>query len=247
MKLVDNLYAYLWPGVTMAEMQRYGNNCNSYVIVNALSGGKHLLIDPGQVVNEAKQHCLDRLLHEMEEDEIRVEDIGLIIYTHAHPDHYEAGQAIKEKSNALIAISKEEDEFMKTVGKQMSLQLEAMGIRVPEIVADFYLQEGALNLNGGLSLTILRTPGHSPGHMGIYWPAMKVYIGGDLIFHGSTGRADLPGGSARLLKESVERVSQLEIEYLLTGHQYGSTGIIQGEENVRRNFDLVRRNVFPYL
>jgi len=247
-KLVDNLYAYLWPGVTMTEMQRYGNNCNSYLIANCLSEGKHLLIDPGQTVNEAGQRCLDRLIIEMEEDGFKVEDIGLIIYTHAHPDHYEAGTAIKEMSNALIAINNTEAEFMDTIGKQMGKQLEAAGIKMPEIKADFYLQEGDLNLEEGtIRLSVLQTPGHSPGHIGIYWPAMKALFGGDLIFNGSTGRVDLPGGSAQMMKESIERVSRLDIEYLLTGHQYGGPGIIQGEQNVRQNFDFVKRNVFPYL
>lgn len=248
MKLVNNLYAYLWPGVTLAEMQRYGNNCNSYLIANSLFKGKHIVIDPGQTVNEVGQRCLDRLIVEMDKDGIRVDDIGLIIYTHAHPDHYEAGPAIKKMSNALIAISKDEGEFMNAVGKQVARQLETVGIRIPEIGADFYLQEGELDLGEAtILLKVLHTPGHSPGHASIYWPGMRVLFGGDLIFNGSTGRVDIPGGSAQLIKESIERVSRLEIEYLLTGHQYGSPGIIQGEQNVRRNFDFVRRNVFPYL
>lgn len=248
MKLADNLYAYLWPGVTLADMQRYGNNCNSYLIANCLPEGKHVVIDPGQIVNEVGQRCLDRLIVEMDKDGIRVDNIGLIIYTHAHPDHYEAGSAIKEVSNALIAISKAEAEFMNTVGKQMTRELEAAGIRMPDIGADLYLQEGELALGEGtIMLRVLHTPGHSPGHVSIYWAAMKALFGGDLIFDGSTGRVDIPGGSARLIKESIERVSRLEIEYLLTGHQYGSPGIIQGEQNVRHNFDFVRRNIFPYL
>ena len=122
-----------------------------------------------------------------------------------------------------------------------------MGLEVPEIKADFYLQEGQLNLDGGFSLEILLTPGHSPGHISVYIPIMKALIGGDLIFYGSTGRVDVPGGSSHLLKESVERIAQLDIQYLLTGHQYGSPGIVQGGQEIKRNFDFVRINIFPYL
>ena len=247
MKLIDNLYAYLWPGVTMAEMQRYGNNCNSYVIANALPGGKHVIVDPGQVVNEARQHCLDRLVAEMERDGLRVENVGLIINTHAHPDHYGASQTIKERNNALVTISEEDTQLMKVMMEQLAPQLGMIGLEVPRIEADFYLQEGRLDLGEGLSLEVLSTPGHSPGHMSVYLPALKALIGGDLIFYGSTGRVDVPGGSARSLKESIERIAQLEIEYLLTGHQYGSPGVIQGQRDIKRNFDFVRRNVFPYL
>ena len=247
MKLVDNLYAYLWPGVTMAEMQRYGNNCNSYVIANALPEGKHVIIDPGQVVNEARQRCFDRLVAEMEEDALKIEDIGLVINTHAHPDHYGASQVIKEKSAALVTISQEDAQVINVMMKQMAPQLELLGIQIPQIETDFYLQEGQLRLNEELSLEILSTPGHSPGHMSVYLPAIKALIGGDLIFSGSTGRVDMPGGSPRLLKESIERIARLEIEYLLTGHQYGSPGIIQGRPDIDQNFDFVRKYVFPYL
>jgi glyoxylase-like metal-dependent hydrolase (beta-lactamase superfamily II) len=228
----------------MAEMQRYGNNSNAYVIARAVAGGKHAIIDPGQVTNEVRQPCLQRLVDEMAKDGLRVEDTGLIINTHGHPDHCEASQAIKERSNARVTISKEEEQVMKMFS-QMAQRSGAGESQQTEI--DFYIQEGELKLNEGITLDILSTPGHSPGHIGIYWPASKVFFGGDLVFYGSTGRVDLPGGSGELLKQSIERVAKLDIEYLLTGHQYGAPGVIQGAEEVARNFDLIRRSVFPYL
>ena len=244
MELLDNLYAYLWPGVSMSEMQRYGNNSNSYVIARALAGDKHVIIDPGQVTNEVGQRCLERLVDEMAKDDLRVEDVGLIINTHGHPDHYGASQAIKERSNARVTISKGEEQAMKMFS-QMARQYGAEGLQETEI--DFYIQEGELKLAEGIILEILSTPGHSPGHIGIYWPTPKVFMGGDLVFYGSTGRVDLPGGSGELLKQSIERVAKLDIEYLLTGHQYGAPGVIQGAEEVAHNFDSIRRDVFPYL
>jgi glyoxylase-like metal-dependent hydrolase (beta-lactamase superfamily II) len=231
----------------MAEMQIYGNNCNSYVIANALPGSRHVIVDPGQVGNEAKQNCLDRLALEMEKDGIMMADIGLIIITHAHPDHYGAAEAIKQRSDALVAIGKEEAEFLETAGKRMFESLGAMGLKMPEFNADFYLKEGELHLGQWLVTRIMLTPGHSPGHIGLYWPQAKVYMAGDLIFCGSTGRVDLPSGSAQLLKDSIDRVSKLDIEYLLTGHQYGGPGIIEGSENVERNFNSIRVNILPYL
>jgi glyoxylase-like metal-dependent hydrolase (beta-lactamase superfamily II) len=228
----------------MAELQTYGNNCNSYVIANALRGGRHVIIDPGQVTNEVGRHCLDSLLGEMKKDGIEVEDIGLIILTHAHPDHYGASEEIKERSKASITINKEEDEYRRTIGERIG---KMFGIEIPEFEPNFYLEEGELNLGDTLNLEILLTPGHSPGHISIYWPAEKILLAGDVIFYGSTGRVDLPRGNAGMLKESIEMLSQLEIEYLLTGHQYGGPGIIEGEENIKRNFDVVRREVFPYL
>jgi len=129
----------------------------------------------------------------------------------------------------------------------MAQALKQMGFEFPELNPDFYLTEGELRLGQDLVARIMLTPGHSQGHIAIYWPDAKVFMGGDLIFHGSTGRVDIPGGSAQSLKESIEQVAQLEIEYLLTGHQYGSPGIIVGQEEIKRNFDLIRSHIFPYL
>jgi glyoxylase-like metal-dependent hydrolase (beta-lactamase superfamily II) len=122
-----------------------------------------------------------------------------------------------------------------------------MGYEFPKINPDFFLTEGELRLGKDLVANIIVTPGHSKGHISIYWTDAKVFMGGDLIFYGSTGRVDIPGGSAQSLRDSIERIAQLDIEYILTGHQYGSPGIIQGREEIKRNFEFIRKNIFPYL
>ena len=58
---------------------------------------------------------MDWLVREMDKDGIMMQDMGLIIITHAHPDHYGAAQEVKKMSGALIAISKEEHDFLETV------------------------------------------------------------------------------------------------------------------------------------
>lgn len=247
MNIVDSFYAYLWPGVTMREMQTYGNNANSYLVANALPESRHVLVDPGLVTNEARQNCLERLVSAMAGDGFKIEDVGLILNTHAHPDHYGASEAIRKLSGAQVAIGKGDDDFLKLARGEMAQALKQMGFEMPEVHPDFYLTEGELRLGKDLVAQVIHTPGHSQGHVGIYWPREKVFMGGDLIFAGSTGRVDIPGGSAQLLKESIERVAELDIEYLLTGHQYGSPGIIAGREEIKNNFELIRRHIFPYL
>jgi glyoxylase-like metal-dependent hydrolase (beta-lactamase superfamily II) len=247
LNLVDGFYAYLWPGVTMREMQTYGNNANSYLVANALPENRHVLVDPGMVTNETKRNCLEELIAAMAEDGFRIEDVGLILNTHAHPDHYGASEAIRKLSGAQVALSRGDEDFLKLASGEMGEMMKQMGFEMPEVHPDFYLTEGELRLGPDLVATVMHTPGHSQGHIGIYWPEAKVFMGGDLIFTGSTGRVDIPGGSAQLLKESIERVAELDIEYLLTGHQYGSHGIIAGRDQIRDNFDLIRRQIFPYL
>lgn len=223
MRLVDNLYAYVWQGSD--------NNCNTYVFATALNEGRHVVIDPGHITTPFyREPGLDRLLKEMETDGIDGAAIGLVILTHAHPDHCEAAVAMREKTSALVALQEADEATYQRLGGKV----------------DLYLEEGELVLGEDkqqVKLNIYHSPGHSPGHVTIYWPEHKVLIGGDLIFYQSTGRVDLPGGNAKALKQSIERLSQLDIEYLLCGHPYGHPGIIKGREAVQENFEFVRRNI----
>lgn len=244
MRLIDNLYCYLWQGK--------GNNCHSYLFAGVLRGDRpHVLIDPGHKVNELGERCFERLVSSMEREGIRAEDIGLIIDTHCHPDHCEANQLFVAKSKAkkgkgkakqaLIALHRDEDEYRRGAGK--GLLSEA------EFEPNLYLKEGELNLGkeGRLTLNILHTPGHSPGSISIYWPDNKVLISGDVIFYGGIGRTDLPGGNSMVLKRSIERLSQLDIEYVLPGHSTEYGNIIRGGDKVRQNFAFIRMNYFPML
>ena len=227
MKLVSNLYAYLWQGSD--------NNCNTYLFANILDKDRHVIIDPGHVTTPFyRESGLDRLAKEMERDGLKAEAIGLVILTHSHPDHCEAAKLIREKNGALVALHKADEEMYKRLGGRI----------------DLYLEEGELELgkeSQKIKLNIYHSPGHSPGHITIYWPEQKVLIAGDVIFYQSTGRVDLPGGSAQLLKQSINRLSELDIEYLLSGHPYGHPGIIKGKEAVQQNFDFVKKYVYPVL
>ncbi|MBN1277384.1 MAG: MBL fold metallo-hydrolase [Deltaproteobacteria bacterium] len=246
MKVTGDFYAYLWPGLTNAEMQTYGNNCNSYIVADALPGGRHVLVDPGMITNETGLKCLDHLVAEIEADDLRIEDVGLIINTHAHPDHYGASEEIRKLCKSQVTIGKGEDEFVRmTSGKKSGTG--QIGFELPELQPDFYLKEGELLLGSRYMAEIYYTPGHTKGHIGVYWPEHKIFMAGDLIFYGSTGRVDLPGGSAHMLKNSIERVARLDIEYLFTGHQYGGPGILKGKGQIESNFSSIRANVFSYL
>ena len=65
-------------------------------------------------------------------------------------------------------------------------------------------------------------------------------IAGDVIFYGGMGRTDIPGASMMVLKQSIERLSKLEVEYLIAGHPTEYGGIIIGRDNVVRNFQAVK-------
>ena len=218
MNVFDNFHVYLWRG--------NDNNCNTCLLANVLNEGKHLIVDPGHVLTPSyREPGLERLTQEMKGDGVDYSSIGLVVLTHGHPDHCEAAVSIQKENHALVAMHQADEEMFQMLGGRV----------------DIYLQDGMLELAAGKQsdLQILHSPGHSPGHVTIYWPYRKVLIAGDCIFYRSTGRTDFPGGSSDMLRDSIERLSRLDIEYILCGHPYGHPGFIQGRDDVRENFELI--------
>jgi hydroxyacylglutathione hydrolase len=221
MKLEKGLFAYLW-------QNPYENNCNTYVI----KGDKTFLIDPGH------SRYLGQLFNQMEKDGISPEEIGLVIITHSHPDHFEGLEVFLDKP-VKITMSREEERYLLESGK---LLFEMMRQPLPKFRIDFYLREGELHL-GKEIFNIYSTPGHSPGSLSIYCPERKALFTGDLIFYGGVGRTDFMEGDSKLLMEGIERMAHLDTEILLPGHGE----IVMGREMVLQNFEFIRQNFYAYL
>jgi hydroxyacylglutathione hydrolase len=228
--LTENLYCYIWHGM--------GNNCNSSVFAGVLKDKKHIIVDPGHIVNESREHCFESLELAMKDDGLKVEDIGLIINTHSHPDHNEANEQIIGRSGAGVTLSKEEDDFRTGVGERMYTMF---GIKPPHFTPVFYLNEGVNALGeNGFKVNVILAPGHSPGSVCLYVPDTKVLITGDVVFFMSVGRTDFPGGNAMLLKNSIDKLSKLDVEFIVPGHNTEPNGIIRGKDRIQRNFEAVQ-------
>jgi len=232
-KVGEKSYCYIWQG--------RGNNCNAILWPSVLRGEHpHVLVDPGHVRNELGEPCFDSLAQAMERDGFKMEDIGLVIGTHSHPDHIEAAELVVEKSGALLTLSREEAEFYDTMGKMF---FQAFGGKLPQVDPFFYLKEGDLSLgakDNRAEVKVFFTPGHSPGSISLYLEGDKVLISGDVVFAGSVGRTDFPGGSPSVLRKSIDALSQLNVEYLVPGHSTEMGNIIAGKDQVRRNFYTVK-------
>ena len=231
LKLFDNIFCYIWNGM--------GNNCNTVVLTDALTGDKrHIIIDPGHITNEFNEPCFESLEKTMASDKININNIGLIINTHSHPDHCEANDLIVNKSRAMVAMSKEEDEFRNSVGKEL---FRLFGLKFPGFSTGLFLKEGDFDLhNAAFKIRIILCPGHSPGSICLFLPNNRVLITGDVIFFMSIGRTDFPGGDINLLKNSIQKLAKLEVDYLIPGHNTDPQGIIKGRERVKQNFEAVQ-------
>lgn len=220
MKLTKNLYFFSEKGMM---------DCNTYVIKDNQS----LLIDPGLT------QFLPALIEEMQRDGIDPKEIKLIANTHLHGDHCWANDAFKKLSGAEILLHPVQKQFGQAAAVQTS---QFFGVSAVEFSEDRLMDNDKLSL-GETEVELIPSPGHSPDSICYYCPNDKVLICGDVIFSQNTGRVDLPGGGADQLKASIERLSQLDIEYLLPGHM----DIVVGRENVKNNFEFVKKYVLGNL
>lgn len=129
-----------------------------------------------------------------------------LLLTHGHVDHVGAAGSVAG-SFALSAYLHPDDEWL---AADPRLQLETLwGVAPP---GDYeqperyeHLDDGQ-NLDlAGIALTVLHTPGHTPGHCCFWVPAEGALFSGDQLFAGSIGRTDLPGGDHQALMRSMAK------------------------------------------
>lgn len=213
MKIFDGLYGFLW-------QNHVQNNCNTFFI----DGTRRILIDPGHY------HLFGHVQRNLEFLGISLDQIHVVIVTHGHPDHMEAVRRFGKST--LFAMNREEYLFID--------ELAGAYLDIP--APDFFLDEGELTI-GEHTFQVITTPGHSPGSLCLYWNRKKVLFTGDVVFYDGIGRTDLVGGSGLQLKESIQRLSRLDVDYVLPGH--GS--VLVGKESVEKNFRRIESLWFNYL
>lgn len=187
-------------------------------------GKKTVLVDPGH------RHLFSHVEQGLRRLGLTVEAVDLVVVTHAHPDHLEG--VSKFPKNTLFAMSEEDCRFLQSMASGR--------YALPE--PDFFLREGDFAV-GDLSFRVFLTPGHSPGSISLYLENLKALFTGDVVFSQGIGRTDLPGGAGRVLRDSIETLRRLPIDYLLPGH--GNP--LQGREAVVKNFQVIEEYWYPYL
>jgi glyoxylase-like metal-dependent hydrolase (beta-lactamase superfamily II) len=144
--------------------------------------------------------------------------IAHLWYTHAHFDHIGGAAEIADALNPLPLVALHpNDHVLWRAGGGGAL----FGFKIdpgPEPTIDF--THGQILKLGSAQLEVRFTPGHTTGHCVLYCAEAKVCFCGDLIFAGSVGRTDLPGGNWETLEQSIrEQIYTLPDDTrLLSGH-----------------------------
>jgi len=135
----------------------------------------------------------------------RVADLGLdikmLVLTHGHIDHVGALKAVKEATDAEMAIHADDAKSLRGLrGVLQSIIVPGLFYPLPP-PPERLLRDGDSLDVGGLHFEVLHTPGHTPG--GICLLGEGVVFSGDTLFNYGIGRTDLPGGSYHRLVESI--------------------------------------------
>lgn len=135
------------------------------------------------------------ILEAAEAEGIRIERIVL---THGHIDHV-GGAARLKRALGVPLLCHEADRFLLEAAPEMGLLFGVAIERPPQ--PDGTLADGQEIRAGDLCLRVIHVPGHSPGHVALAAPG--AVFAGDVLFQGSIGRSDLPGGDHRTLLRSI--------------------------------------------
>ena len=123
-----------------------------------------------------------------------------LLNTHCHIDHIFGNLHVSEKYNLPLETSVEELETL----HYSDISADKFGIpRAHSPEPTVFLKEGDIVTFGNTKLEVLFVPGHSIGHIAFYCRESGFIISGDVLFHESIGRTDLPGGNFETLMKSI--------------------------------------------
>lgn len=186
---------------------------NTYVVYD--ESKECLIIDPGCYEDYEKS----KLSGFIAKNDLKV---VRLLNTHCHIDHVFGNEYIKTKYRVNLSIHKEDEAVLRAV----KVYAPNYGFQhYEESFADNYLKEGDRITFGNSHLEVIHVPGHAPGHIALVNKEEKCCISGDVLFRGSIGRTDLPGGDHRTLIDSIRtKLFALSDDVAVhCGHGYATT------------------------
>ena len=185
---------------------------NTYVVSDfSRANGQEpivLLVDPACYTEYERQTLANYI------DKLTAEGGLSIVATHGHLDHLWGAKWATERWQTPVLMHEADIPMARAMQDQYTL------FGIPGKPEPFPIN--SLTAEGGLS--VLPTPGHTPGSVCLYWPDEKVLLSGDTLFCMGYGRTDLPGGSYADLIESIRTLFDLPSDVIVyPGHGESTT------------------------
>jgi len=176
------------------------------------------VLDYDQATGKASVHSADAMLKAADEAALRIE---WVLETHAHADHLSAAPYIKLKTGAKVGIG----EHIRKVQQIFRPVFNALDVSGEGSEFDHLFADGEKFRIGGLDASVIYTPGHTPACVS-YRIGDAVFIGDTLFMPDyGTARADFPGGDARALYRSIEKLLALpDATRVFVCHDYKPEG-----------------------
>lgn len=186
---------------------------NSYVLFDETK--EAIIIDPGNF-DQNENEEITSFIAQQNLKPIR------IVNTHAHIDHILGVAYLKEYYKIPFSLHQDDLPLLKSA-KVIASNYGFPSFWEPEV--DSFLDENDTVTFGNSSLSIRFVPGHAPGHIAFINDEQQFVIGGDVLFHQSIGRTDLPGGNHETLLHSIRtQLFTLTDDYkVYAGHMQPTT------------------------
>lgn len=190
-----------------------GTNC--YIVENDKK--ECVIFDPGEEGKKLVQFIKDKSLKPL-----------AVLLTHAHFDHIGALDEVREAFEVDAYIHKKEDKWLSDATLNGS-NLFMMGKSISQKKAEKIISnEGTITIEG-FRFEVFETPGHSPGSVSYYMRDEGYLFSGDVLFKGSVGRTDLPGGSMDVLMKSIHSKLMILPENTIVFPGHGELTLLQDE------------------
>jgi hydroxyacylglutathione hydrolase len=164
---------------------------NTYVVSDET--GECILIDPGFYFEEEQDEIKEYLTHN------NLKPV-YIANTHCHFDHIMGVEFIRKVYQIPFMAHRADDFWIEKAVDQGQM----FGFDMDQVDApDSFFEEDDMMKFGNTSFKIIHIPGHSPGHAVFYFENSNFLMAGDVLFYGSIGRTDLPGGDHQALISNI--------------------------------------------